>query len=47
MTPKEFMKLDKIRGHELPEWGSYIDNGGQIFPLEVLARESHDLSKLS
>ena len=27
-TVDEFLKLDHIRGYELPEWGEYIDKGG-------------------
>ena len=30
-----------LRGKELLEWAKYIENGGQIFPLHVLAEE-HD-----
>ena len=40
VTLEEFKGLDKIRGWELLEWGTYLQNGGQIYPPEVLARES-------
>lgn len=30
-----------LRGRELLEWPQYIENGGQIFPLHLLAEE-HD-----
>jgi hypothetical protein len=47
VTTEEFLKLDKIRGYELYEWGTYINNGGHIFPIEAFAKESDDLKKLT
>eukprot|EP01083_Nonionella_stella_P298023 1011856_1 len=35
VTVNEFSKLNKIRGPELMEWGTYIDNGGLIYPLQL------------
>ena len=40
VTLEEFKGLDKIRGWELLEWGTYLQNGGQIYPPEVLGKES-------
>ena len=40
---EEFGKLGKIRGRELYEWGTYIENGGQIFPCEVFASEDAEI----
>lgn len=34
VTVKEFVKFKKIRGPEIVEWGSYLDKGGLIYPLE-------------
>ena len=34
VTCKEFLKLGKIRGPEIIEWGTYLANGGLIYPLE-------------
>lgn len=31
--------LGKIRGPELVQWGDYLDKGGPIFPLSLLAAE--------
>mmetsp|Transcript_57312 Transcript_57312/g.91240 ORF Transcript_57312/g.91240 Transcript_57312/m.91240 type:complete len:192 (-) Transcript_57312:38-613(-) len=35
VTVKEFASLNKIRGPELVEWGTYLDNGGLVYPLEL------------
>ena len=34
VTVKEFANLNKIRGPELVDWGTYINNGGLIYPLD-------------
>ena len=34
--------LGKIREPELIEWGRYLDSGGQIFPLTILATAEDD-----
>ena len=36
----EFKALDKIRGWEMVEWATYLENGGEIYPPEILTRES-------
>ena len=35
VTVSEFQKIGKIRGDELIQWGTYLDNGGLIYPLEM------------
>lgn len=40
---KEFQALDHIRGDELIEWGNYIDNGGQIFPMGAFGLEQDSI----
>lgn len=34
--------LGKIRGPELIEWGTYLDNGGPVFPMSLLATAEDD-----
>ena len=34
--------LGKVRGPELIEWGDYLENGGPIFPLSLLASAEDD-----
>ena len=43
-SPQELVSLcrdkttaDKLRGREMLHWASYIEKGGQIFPLSVIA----------
>ena len=36
VTLEEFKNKDNIRGDELLEFGSYIENGGHIMPLSML-----------
>ena len=33
VTLEEFSKFKHIRGQELIEYGTYLEKGGQIFPL--------------
>ena len=40
---KEFQALGHIRGDELIEWGTYIDNGGQIFPMGAFGLEQDSI----
>ena len=35
VTLDEFENIGKIRGDELLEFGSYIQNGGAIYPLDM------------
>lgn len=47
VTLKELVDLGKtkpgLRGHELLEWGSYIENGGYIAPMEFFGGEGDDM----
>eukprot|EP00347_Sterkiella_histriomuscorum_P009988 403339115 len=40
VTVDQFKAKNNIRGDELIEWGTYIDQGGQIFPLSLLMQDS-------
>lgn len=41
VTVEEFQQsLGKIRGNELIEWGTYLNKGGQVYPLTVLSKET-------
>ena len=43
VTLEQLLQLKDIepgwRGRELYEWGKYVEDGGTIYPLEMLARE--------
>ena len=39
MTVAEFRKQKHIRGHELIHWGSYIAEGGPVYPLALFTDE--------
>ena len=39
VTLDEFKKIGDIRGNELLDWGKYIEDGGAIFPMGLLADE--------
>jgi len=43
VTVEEFKAFSKIRGYELVDWGNYIDNGGQIFPMSTFTDEVEDV----
>ena len=36
VTLEEFEKIGMIRGDELLEFGEYIEQGGAIYPLDLL-----------
>lgn len=40
VTLAEFLSKPRKRGMELMEWGRYIEEGGPVFPLDVLALEN-------
>lgn len=44
---KEYEELgakNGLRGPELIEWADYLENGGQIYPLDVLVEEGSEIS---
>lgn len=47
VTLKELVQIGKtdkngLRGDELLEWGTYLENGGQIYPLSMFGYENAD-----
>ena len=45
---EQLVKQDgPLRGPELFQWGQYLEKGGQIFPLEVLGSEGHELDPVA
>eukprot|EP00808_Paulinella_micropora_P016201 g5479.t1 len=40
LSVEEFLAKKKKRGGELVDWGRYLDQGGPIFPLQVLTGEA-------
>jgi len=40
----EYKKFENLRGDELVVWGDYLENGGTVYPLSLLALEKDDPS---